>query len=137
MKQNLLLLLLLVLPVVGCGKAGPPTYPVTGTVTHQGKPLPLGMVMFVAAEGPPSRPAPIDSNGNYRLEAVAGSHAVQIIAIPPRRESPDPSVDGGGDYADFPEVQSLIPEKYNRYHTSGITVVVEAKDRNEIAIRLE
>jgi len=31
----------------------------------------------------------------------------------------------------------LIPEKYNRYHTSGVTVVVEANDRNEIDIHLE
>jgi len=120
----------------GCGPNGPATYPVTGTVSYQGKPVPLGTVLFVAKDGPPSQPAPIGSEGTYRLEAVAGKHAVQVIAVPPRPGRPDPNVDGGIDYTGAPQVQSLIPTKYNRYHTSGIEVVVEPKTQNTIDIVL-
>jgi len=131
----------LVAPVLlllaGCGHSGPATFPVTGTVTYQGKPLPLGTVMFVAEDGPPSQPAPIDAHGVYRLEAVAGKHAVQVIAVPPRPGRPDPSADGGIDYTGSPEVESLIPAKYNRYHTSGIEVVVQPNAENTIDIQLE
>ena len=36
-----------------------------------------------------------------------------------------------------PEVKSLIPVKYNRHHTSDITIHVEAKRDNQIDIRLQ
>ena len=124
--------------VCGCGPSGPVMHPVSGTVTHQGKPLPLGMVMFVAKDGPPSRPATIDEQGRFQLEAVAGEHAVAVVAMPPREGGrPDPTVEGGVDYTGVPEVKSLIPAKYNRHATSGITVHVEGKRGNQIDIRLE
>ena len=136
--SSLQLVPLLLCLVCGCGPSGPKMYPVSGTVTHQGKPLPLGMVMFVAKDGPPSKPAVIDQQGRYRLEAVAGEHSVAVVAMPPREGGrPDPTVEGGVDYTGVPEVKSLIPAKYNRHDTSGITVHVEAKRDNQIDIRLD
>ncbi len=138
MKQNIAMLLVLALLVSGCGQSGPEMYPVTGTVTYQGKPLPLGMVMFVSKDGPSSQPAPISENGRYRLEAVSGEHLVQVVAMPPSQGGrPDPNVEGGVDYTGAPEVESLIPRKYSRYDTSTVTVVVRPTQRNEIDIRLE
>ena len=130
--------LLAALPMFGCGQSGPKTYPVTGIVTYRGNPLPLGSVMFVSKEGPPSQPALIDQSGRYRFEAVAGEHAVQVIARPLRPGGrPDPALEGGIDYTGVPEVKSLIPKKYNRYNTSGLTVVVEAEGLNTIDINLD
>ncbi len=57
--------------------------------------------------------------------------------MPPREGGrPDPTIEGGFDYTGVPEAKSLIPAKYNRADTSGITVVVEPTGRNEIDIAL-
>ncbi len=123
--------------VAGCGQSGPKLYPVTGTVSYQGKPLPLGTVMFVPKEGPPSKPATIDANGRYELEVVAGPSAVAVTAMPPRPGGRiDPTVEGGIDYSGVPPVKSLIPQKYNRYHRSGLKVTVKPDGLNTIDINL-
>lgn len=137
-KRLALLLVGLSILTAGCGPSGPRRYVVEGTVTYQGRPLPLGTVMFVPTEGPPSKPAVIDEAGHYRLEAVAGEHRVQVMAMPERKGGrPDPNIEGGFDYTGVPEVKSLIPEKYTRFHTSGITVTVEPITKNTIPIDLE
>jgi hypothetical protein len=120
---------LLALVLVGCGQAGPARHLVTGTVRYEGKPLPLGTVVFVPEQGPMSGPVRIGQDGRYQLEAVAGRHAVAVTAMPPRTGGrPDPHAEGGIDWTGVPEVKSLIPEKYNRYETSELTAVVEPKD---------
>lgn len=132
------LLPVLLFGTLGCGQSGPKTYPVSGTVQYQGKPLPLGIVMFVPNDGPSSKPAAIDPQGRYRLDAVAGEHRVAIVAIPPREGGrPDPTREGGFDYTGVPEVKPLIPAKYSRHTTSGVTVVVEPGGKNELDIVLE
>ncbi len=138
MNKPALVCSVLLCVVCGCKPSGPATYQVNGIVTYQGEPLPLGMVMFVAKDGPPSKPATIDGQGRYQLETVAGEHAVAVVAMPPRPGGrPDPTVEGGIDYTGVPEVKSLIPVKYNRHHTSDITIHVEAKRDNQIDIRLQ
>jgi hypothetical protein len=122
--------------LLGCGDAGPTLYPVTGTVSHQGEALPLGTVMFVPDHGPPSGPAPIAEDGSYRLEAVAGEHAVQVVAVPPREGRADPSVEGGFVYTDDGPPEPLVPRKYNNYQTSGVTVTVKPEGSNQIDINL-
>lgn len=124
--------------LVGCGKeGGPATYPVTGTVTYRGNPLPLGTVMFVPAKGPPSRPAAIGEDGKYQLEAVAGEHRVQVIAVPSTPKGTEPTTQGGKESGGVSNVQSLIPVKYNRFHTSGVKVEVKSDGPNQIDIQLK
>jgi hypothetical protein len=130
--------LLLASLVLGCGPAGPTKYPVSGTVRYQGKPLTLGTVTFVPASGPVCGPAAIGPDGGYQLEATAGQHAVGVVAMPPRTGGrPDPHAEGGVDWTGVPAPKSLIPEKYNRYDTSGVTVMVEAKASNSVDIDLK
>lgn len=137
-NRNLLPFLILFLVVLGCGRSGPETYPVTGTVSYQGKPLPLGIVMFVPKQGPSSKPAAIDEQGHYRLDATAGEHRVAVVAMPPRTGGrPDPTIEGGYDYTGVPEAKSLIPKKYNHPGTSEIQVVVKAQAMNTIDIVLK
>ena len=135
MYRNFALFLILIL-VVGCGQTGPTTYPVTGVISYQGIPLPLGTVMFVSKQGPP-KPGKIDKNGHYQLEAVAGEHTVMVVAMPVRQGRPDPKSEFGFDYTGVPEVKSLIPQKYNHPNTSGITVTVKAGGPNPIDIALK
>ncbi|MBN1588927.1 MAG: hypothetical protein JW888_05380 [Pirellulales bacterium] len=127
--------LLLSLVVVGCGESGPPTFPVTGSVTYQGKPLPLGSVMFVPQDKHgQAKGSPIDANGHYQLDAAAGEYMVEVQMIARLRSQPAP--DGEGANMDMPVVDWLIPEKYNQFQTSGLKVVVEPKETNQIDLPL-
>lgn len=122
----------------GCGDSGPTKYPVTGTVTYRGEPLTAGSVMLFADEGPPSSPGKIGPDGSYSLEAVAGSHRVQIVL--PAVEDPVALEPGpGGPAADAGQVAPgpKIPKKYTRYRDSGIAVEVEPGEENTIDIVLE
>ena len=133
--RNFPLFLVFLLLAVGCGPSGPKMYPVTGVVSRQGTPLPLGTVMFVAKNGQPCGPAIIDAHGRYQLDAAAGEYAVAVVALPPRQGGrPDPNIEGGFDYTGVPRSQSLIPLKFNRHDTSGITVVVKPEGPNQIDI---
>ena len=135
---GLFCLIVLALPLTtGCGSSGPTLYHVTGVVTYQDKPLPLGTIMFVPTGAPPSQPTQIGPDGRYELDAVAGTHAVMVVAVPPVQGQPDPDEEGGINYSGVEPVESLIPEKYNRYETSGVSVVVESKSLNEINIALD
>ncbi len=137
MKRLLPVFLVVMATCLGCGDSGPTMYKVHGTVSYQGKPLPLGTVMFVPDSGPPSQPATIGADGHYELLAVEGKHSVQVVAMPPREGGrPDPNVEGGMDYTGVPPVKSLIPKKYNRFDTSGVTVTVKPTDKNELDIEL-
>ena len=101
--------LAVVAALVGCGEAAPTSYPVTGTVSYQGKPLPLGVVMFISDNGPAAA-SNIGEDGTYRLEAVPGKHRVSVVAMPKQQGRPDPTVEGGIDTTGFPPVKSLIPQ---------------------------
>src|SRR5689334_18013055 len=96
---------LLALSAAGCGESGPTTYPVTGKISHQGKPLPFGAVMFVPLDGP-ANSAAIEVDGSYKVDLVPGTHRVAVVAMPPRQGRPDPSKEGGLDTTGFPEPKS-------------------------------
>ena len=137
-QKSVAILFIFTMLVTGCGQSGPERFQVSGTVSYNGEPLPLGTVMFIPKEGPVSGPTRIDADGKYKLEAVAGPAAVAVTAMPSRPGGrPDPMVEGGIDYTGVPMVQSLIPKKYNRHHSSGINVMVEANERNTIDINLK
>jgi hypothetical protein len=122
--------------MLGCGDQSAATYPVTGKVNYQGKPLPLGTVMFISNAGKASA-AEIGADGTYRLEAIPGKHQVSITAMPKQEGKPNPNVDGGIDLTGVPPAKSLIPAKYNEYRTSGIEVEVKADGENQIDIDLK
>jgi len=73
----------------GCADPGPETYPVRGRVTHQGKPVPTGNVMFVPDQGPAAT-STIAQDGTFELRAVAGKHRVAITAFPSTPPDFDP-----------------------------------------------
>jgi hypothetical protein len=113
----------------GCGRkpqaTGPvPTYPVTGTVTYQGKPLAEATVIFRLKEGTYSATGRTDAQGKYKLStfnpgdgAPAGEYVVAIVALEsvPAEEEEKP----------VRPPKSLIPEKYSRPETSGLTALVK------------
>jgi hypothetical protein len=115
----------------GCGKSGPQTVDVRGTVTSGGKPLEGGTIAFQPTkvlEGAPMRPAigQIEPDGTYSLTTFTKGDGIQpgeyqvsvtsLIGAPPLtrwEESPPPR-------------KSRIPLKYNQTTTSGLTASVPA-----------
>ena len=114
---------------LGCGPSKPKTYPISGTVTFSGQPLPKGVVMMRPQQGPAAT-AEIGPDGKYELEVVAGTHAVQVVALNISEEAKE-------DMAKLAAAQSLIPKKYNRFETSGVTVTVEPDQSEPVDINLQ
>ena len=94
--------------LLGCdGK--PSTYPVSGTVTFDGDPLPDGDILFVDADNKVGPDAGKIKDGKFECKAKAGKKNVQIRAT--RLEKPKGGATGAMGETELPV--DYIPEKYN------------------------
>ncbi len=106
----------------GCGPTGPKTYPVSGTVTWNGEPLPEGDIVLV-----PTSPGDIEAHskitaGKFAFTAQAGNKKVKIMASRP--EGPvDPQMGGQ------PRV-SYLPAKYSSAEKTELTAIVGESETN-------
>lgn len=89
-----LLLIVGSMQTIGCAPSGPETADVTGTVLHDGEPVPHASVTFYPTAGRPSY-GTADENGVYRLiyardqpGAVVGEHSVKVSVGGPGPPSP-------------------------------------------------
>jgi hypothetical protein len=73
-------LLLLAIAPLGCGGSGPETYPVSGTVTFDGQPVPDGDILFVPADGKGLPDPGKIENGEFSFDAKPGPKRVEIEA---------------------------------------------------------
>lgn len=132
------LLVPLLITMPGCD-AGPQVAPVSGTVTYDGEPLRFGVVMFQPSQGQLAQ-ADIESDGSFTLStfkpgdgAIVGEHRVSVSCYeghnPEVREKQPPEQLSLG--------QSLIPVKYSRVGTSGITIEVPPEGLDDVQIVLE
>ncbi len=120
--------------ISGCGSSNLPVAPMEGKVLYNGQPLSFGSVMFQPSQGPPAH-GQIQSDGTFRLStyeendgAVIGTHKVRVTCL----QNQAPNAASSPEANAPPETmfdKSLIPTKYGRIGTSGITV--EVKDNNE------
>lgn len=136
-----------VVTFAGCGASNPSTYPVTGTVTYQGKPLAGANVGFSATdENTRGAIGVTDSQGKYTLTtfeqgdgAMAGTFKVTVSKYDrptaPPVQMADPSADTGSEMpADYtpettpaaPAPKNLLPQKYFRPQTTPLSFTVEA-----------
>ena len=132
---SLLLVAGLCAAVCGCGSEFE-LAPAKGKVTYQGKALEFGSVVFQPEKGPPAR-GTIASDGTFVLQtdgkngAVVGKHKVRVTCNENQRPgytAPKDEEPGVG--------KSLIPKKYARAQTSGITKEVTAGGPNEFELKL-
>jgi len=139
--------LLVVVAFAGCGSSSnPATYPVTGTVTFEGKPLAGANVGFSATdENTRGAIGVTDSEGKYSLTtfeqgdgAMAGTFKVTVSKFDGPETAvqlADPSADTGGEMpADYsPEAstaparpsKNLLPQQYLRPQTTPLSFTVE------------
>ena len=89
----------------GCGRSGPATYAVSGSVTWNGTPLGDGSIVFMAADGKTVAAAGTIHNGRFAFRAPAGDKKVEIRAV---REVGEVIPSMG-----VKARQSFIPARYN------------------------
>ena len=93
----------------GCGDSGPATYPVTGTVTLDGEPIPEGQIAFRDPEGQIVSAGGKITDGEYDFQSQPGTMEVKITArraLPEEFWSPAPGVK-------IPATEQYIPAQYN------------------------
>ena len=112
--------------LVGCGGVddAPPTVMVTGEVTFDSKPLPIGEIIFRPADGKGRADAAAIQDGKYSLECTLGGRTVTITAL---REVPGAVVQELETGESGVEVEQYIPEAYND-RTTLTADVTEAGD---------
>jgi len=126
--------------VPGCGSEVPMT-PVKGRVTYNDEPLTFGVVMFHPPRGQVAQ-ALIESDGTFNLSTfrkedgvVPGNYRVSVLCF----EAHDPGGsgpredEGGGMWLG----KSLIPLKYTRASSSGLSTNISLEDPQEILIELK
>jgi len=147
MRNNLLIIAIFtaVALVAGCGGSGKlVTYKVTGTVTMDGEPLAGASVFFTPKSGGQGDAAvgKTDENGQYVLQTILGnpdagtSRGEYMVHFNKKEivEMPPPVLDSRGrpiSYPEPPSAKSLIPIKYEKGETSGLTATVEKGKKNE------
>jgi hypothetical protein len=124
---------------------------VHGKVTYQGKPVPLGSVLFIPVEPPKDgsmQPASgtINPDGTYELKseadagAILGEHKVVVFAVDGGQPAEAPGTSKAAESGPAPVAKSvrfktLIPQKYADPATTPLTRKVVAGD-NTIDIEL-
>ena len=129
----------------GCSNSSkPPTYPVTGTVTMQGKPVAGAAITFVPTTEGEAASAITDSEGKYALTTWAagdgarpGEYRVKVSKQEQQAVDPSKLVQNLSTEEEqkiyvenkkpAPPAKSLIPSKFENEETSGLVHKVEEK----------
>jgi hypothetical protein len=136
--------------LAGCSR-GPRIAPVRGRVTYNGKPVTTGKIWFYPENGRPALGV-LAEDGTYTLTtdrpgdgALVGTHRVAIQSttvgpgsmVPKSREEEVALSQKGhpGTWLVAGKVEWLVPEKYCRPETSGLTAKVEDTN-NEINLHV-
>jgi hypothetical protein len=109
------------LTAVGCSN----TYPVSGTVSFDDKPLEIGTIILGEADGGPGLVSGGIENAQYKLMSKAGKKKVMITCYRP--------VPGGT--GPQPAVEQFIPDRYN--YASELTIEVKAGGENRFNFDLK
>jgi hypothetical protein len=132
--------------LLGCNQsAAPPTYPVRGTVTYQGKPLTGAAVAFMADGASRVATGKTDDTGSFQLTtfqendgAVPGSHVITVkkyqtdppalpVAPPDGSVSPADEAKYTAAMARWLETAKIaVPKKYTDQRTSDLRQEVVA-----------
>ncbi len=166
MRSLLWMLAVSVSFIFGCGSGDsgfPPTYPVTGTVTLNGKAVDGATVTFFLTEGKGSAVGSTGADGKYSLStfrpgdgAVAGQYKVSIAkystAVPSNPTTPPqgqiasgdidasnyaPPSTSAGKTSGSSGAKNSLPAKYANADFSGLRAAVSEKGKNEFNFDLK
>jgi len=133
------LALLLVGGFLGCG-SGPTLVKVTGTVTHNGKPVANALIHFRPEKGKESVGFS-DDQGQYTLRydkaregAVPGTHRVFVQFKP--KTPKDEDLMARGEYK-FTADQQAILQKYGKAEDTPLRIEVSQENNQDIPLKLD
>lgn len=107
--------LLLTLVASGCGRSGPALFPVSGTVSYNGAPVPEGSIVFMAADNRIAADAGTIHDGRFDFQAKEGKKLVAVRAV----RNVGAVIPSMG----VPARESYIPAEYNTNTTLTAEVV--------------
>ena len=127
--------IILLLTSSGCGEKQPTTYPTKGRVIFSdGKPVMLGTVELLSADGSLNAQGSIQPDGTFTLGtfasndgAVAGTHKAIVMQMIVSDGLPKHSMDHGDPIDPF----------FSSYSTSPLTAIVQAIESNDITLTVE
>jgi hypothetical protein len=133
----------LIVTLAGCGRGGPVTHPVQGTITYNGKPVAEAQVGFVptdaAGEMKPAR-GKTDANGHFELKtylgpgddatgAMAGGYKVTVEKGLPQNKVIT--------YDDLKNFKPELPVSYADAQKTTLTADVKPTADNDFKFTLE
>lgn len=113
------------LAITGCGSSGPTRYPVEGTVTYNGQPLPDGHISLFAVDGQAAPDAGPISQGKFKIMSTPGKKRVEIKASRDKAGAPTAAAKAMGALT---EREQYIQARYN--DKSELTIEVKT-EKNE------
>ena len=113
--------------LVGCGDAGPKTYPVSGSVTLDGQPLAEGDIYFFPLDPNVSADAGKITGGLFAFRTKAGKMRVEIRAT---RVVPGKRTPMGG-----PVREEALPSRYNTATELSAEVVAGGTNQFHFPLR--
>jgi len=124
-RVGLLSLIALAFIPMSCGSDGPEMASVSGSVTYQGKPVPMGTVTFVAKDANHRNAIGyIDANGRYKLQTEVPGDGAQVGEYDVTVYSHDEKILDYKPKVPIPP-KILTPEKYENPRTSGLKGTVQ------------
>lgn len=137
----LLAVIVLGVPLIaGCESGRPPMGSVSGTVTHQGKPIPEGTIIFEIAGARPATGKIVDgkitevTTFDPNDGVCVGSAKIAVFAVEGGSEGGDAVMANPGDVSDDASnymgmnAKSLIPPHYNDPASSGLSFEIKEGD---------
>lgn len=127
--------MLLGLGLSGCQRSEEAIWPISGTVTFQGKPISAGMIRF----GNPTRgidmTAAVQSDGAYTVVTARGAGlpegTYRVAVVPPAIRIPLGPIKQPLEPQSYPD----IPPKFREFQTSGLTLTVKrGENRFDVAM---
>jgi hypothetical protein len=134
--RALLIPLLVLTFVAGCGSSGPKRYRVTGSVKYKNEPLKAGVISFRSLDGQYTAAGNV-MNGEYDIPEASGlPEGKYQVAI----SSPDPKAPPAPGPSDMPgdstaSVKDLLPLKYHA--KTELSAEIKAQPRNEVNFDLK
>lgn len=138
----LVVLLMIAVAAIGCGKQGHELASVNGKVVYRGKPLPFGTVTFQPENGRPSIGI-LQPDGTFQMAtrgqgdgAAVGKNKVRICCFE-FHQARSNERGGGSTTAAIGLGKALIPREYMSYETSGIVVEVRSGANDPVVLELK
>ncbi len=116
----------LIVLAAGCGQSGPRAYPVSGTISFDGKPVSDGDILFIPADASLGPDAGKIVGGKFTAQAKQGKCRVEISALDIGPDTPM--------FEGAPIAGNYIPGRYNA--ESELEVDVLPKGGNDFQFKL-